>query len=602
MPSDPGRASFEDSISTLRAALDLESRPTRGGQFSEKFTEPSFHVLGYSLGGFTAQSVFMSWPFLVASCSTLLAGGPLRDLAPTAFAHPEEWQTVLHSLRYELHDLLMTRGAHDADARHAQFGLQDGLFDVFKRVFYEVFQQEYKGSYQTRLEAFRHRMLFVVGGNDPVVTPRSVLDSAPEGGLNLLEIGGLGHFLGARPGDGDQQSFWVPEVAGLIDRFADRTADKHRREQRFSWFDREICSPAMSHQQWNEEFAVVQRQLGDSGEGASADAAPSRLSPSEVIAIDRDGALPTALFERCLDDLMARVRDDGGVLFILRNEVPTFLLPPFVAREVAAALYHDDAGIVRSCHGVERRRAFVEAHAERICIVLPWNAKSLMGTMDRTRVFPSQSETSGGRVGEPSPSGARVWTAVESGCRDLAKRHAASVRQFDGRVPIAAQLKEQQGLMNLAKQDTRGIEHVAALPDCWVWVSDGFLGWKHGGFKNVNKAITGLIEDSPTVLVNEDRVSNAIRERQFRIVTVSRARFNPRFRGRLLVTARTRGGCSSTPCFASRCRSRSTAWATRRFSRCDRGPSACQHAESAACLAMPEVGRRGRRRRRSVER
>src|ERR1044072_7180447 len=139
----------------------------------------------------------MSLSFLIASCSTLLAGGPLRDLAPPAFAHPEEWQTVLHSLRYELDDLLMTRGDDDADVRHSEFGLQPGLFGVFKRVFYEVFQQEYKGSYQPRLGSFRHRMLFVVGGNDPVVTPRSVLDSAPEGGLNLLEIGGLGHFLGA---------------------------------------------------------------------------------------------------------------------------------------------------------------------------------------------------------------------------------------------------------------------------------------------------------------------------------------------------------------------------------------------------------------------
>jgi len=154
MPSDLGRACFEDSITALRTALDLDSFDTHDGEMSDTFREPPFHVLGYSLGGFAAQSVFMSWPFLIASCSTLLAGGPLRDLAPSAFAHPEEWQTVLHSLRYELDDLLMTHVADD-EGRYSEFGLQAGLFSVFKRAFYEVFQQEYKGSYQTRLEAFR---------------------------------------------------------------------------------------------------------------------------------------------------------------------------------------------------------------------------------------------------------------------------------------------------------------------------------------------------------------------------------------------------------------------------------------------------------------
>jgi hypothetical protein len=217
--------------------------------------------------------------------------------------------------------------------------------------------------------------------------------------------------------------------------------------------------------------------------------------------------------------------------------VPTFLLPPFVVREVAASLYHDDAGIVRSCHGVERRRAFVEEHAKKICVVLPWNARSLMGTMDRTRVFPSQSETSGGRVGEPPLPTDKVWTKVETGCRDLSKHNPESVRHFDGRVPIAAQLKEQQGLVDLVRQDARGIEYVSALPDCWVWVSNKFLGWKHGGFTTVRDAIAGLCTNSPAVLRSKDLVSEAISDKQFRIVTVSRARFNPRFRGRLLVTA-----------------------------------------------------------------
>jgi hypothetical protein len=545
IPPSYGRDCFDDAIAALRTALALESLESHDGEFTDTFSEPSFHVLGYSLGGFTAQSVFMAWPFLVASCSTLLAGGPLRDLAPSAFAHPEEWQTVLHSLRYELDDLLMTRGAGGAHGRHAEFGLQVGLFSVFKRAFYEVFQQEYKGSYQSRLEAFRHRMLFIVGGNDPVVTPRSVLDSAPEGGLNLLEIGGLGHFLGARPSDGgDQQSFWIPEVAALIDRFAVRSAEKHQVEQRLSWFDKDITYPAKPQSGRSQANVDLRRQSRDpgprqSGAGghrASEVMGPSRLTPAEVIAIDRAGALPTALFERCLDDLVSRI-PEGGVLFILRNEIPTFLLPPFVVREVAAARYHGDAGIVRSCNGVAARWAFLVERASRVCIVLPWNARSLMDRMDRTREYPSQSETTGGRVNAPSPTADEVWIEVETRCRELARTHHGSVRRFDGRDPIATCLREQKDLLRLVRQDAHGIEHVAALPDCWVWVSKEFLGWKDTGVWGVNDAIEALGKQAPKVLTEKDRVLAAIHDNHFRIVTVSRARFNPRFRGRLLVTA-----------------------------------------------------------------
>jgi len=376
-------------------------------------------------------------------------------------------------------------------------------------------------------------MLFVVGGNDPVVTPRSVLDSAPEGGLNLLEIGGLGHFLGGRPGDdSDQQSFWVPEVAALIDRFAARIGEKHQVEQRFAWFKKDMRSPARSQSQWNKEFADLRSQTAGSGVRTSEGKGPHRRQPAEVIAIDREGALPTALFERCLDDLMARLRKEGGMLFILRNEIPTFLLPAFVVREVASALYHEDAGIVRSCHGVAARWQFVEKHVHKICVVLPWNAKTLMSSMDRTRDYPSQSETTGGRLDDRSPAAEDVWRQAETRCLALARRSPESVRRFDGRTPIGTQL-EQKSLLRLVNP----LEHVAAVPDCWVWVSNEFLGWRDSGSMTMDDAIDALKEEAPKVLADENNVAAAIRDKHLRIVTVSRARFNPRFRGRLLVTA-----------------------------------------------------------------
>ena len=191
---------------------------------------PAIHAIGYSLGGFTAQSVFMAWPFAVSTCTTLLAGGALRDLAPTAFAHPEEWQTVLRSLRYELDDS-MSAGRFRVRQRRV-VGIPRELFLYLQRIFYDVFEQEYRGSYKTRVSAYSHRLLFVVGGNDPIVRPRNVLESAPAEGINLVEIAGLSHFLGtpATGSEEGQRSFWLPEVAGLIARFSDRAADLHGAE------------------------------------------------------------------------------------------------------------------------------------------------------------------------------------------------------------------------------------------------------------------------------------------------------------------------------------------------------------------------------------
>jgi len=52
--------------------------------------EPFCHSVGYSLGGFQAQSIFFTWPFAISSCVSLFSGGALWELSPTAFADREE--------------------------------------------------------------------------------------------------------------------------------------------------------------------------------------------------------------------------------------------------------------------------------------------------------------------------------------------------------------------------------------------------------------------------------------------------------------------------------------------------------------------------------
>jgi hypothetical protein len=534
---------FRDSIVSIRdlLALDRDYPGMTGGESPETPADPALHVFGYSLGGFTAQSVFMSWPFMITSCCALLGAGALRELAPTAFADAEEWQTVLHSLRYELDDRMMAEEIVVEDGAIA--GVEHELFGFFKRTFYEVFQQDYRGSFQTRLESFRKRMLFVVGGNDPIVRPESVLDAAPPGGINLLEMGGIGHFLDGRAesrGEEQQRTFWVPEMTAVLSRFADGATEDQELERPCTSFDADMNKPASS----KEDLDSILRMETEQPEETAGRL--HRLTAAEFLAIGRDGALPGEIFERCLDDVLARVEstaeEDEGVLFMLRNEVPTLLLHDSLIRERAAALYHDDIGIIRYCHGVDARRAVVREHVDDVCMVLPWNARRIMSTMDLQRAFPSQAESAGGHVVRRLDD-EQAWQALGKECNRLLQGDGRdSIRMFNGD-RLLAELPESAipGELRMAAEQMLGKEaltRIASLPDCWVWVSRSVLGTRKSIPLTVGRAIkdlADLVGDLEAGARSEVALLNDLRTDRIRIITVSRARYNPRFRGRLIV-------------------------------------------------------------------
>jgi hypothetical protein len=545
----PADSVFEAAVSTVREVLNFKRDYPGwgGGDQPDETVDPALHVVGYSLGGFTAQSIFMSWPFLISSCSTLLGGGALRQLAPSAFAHPEEWQTVLHSLRYELDALMMSDGTGIEPDSIA--GISLDLFTFFQRTFYEVFQQDYPGSFRSRLAAFRKRMFFVVGGNDPIVSPKSVLDSAPPGGLNMLEIGGIGHFLDSRSEDPEeerQREFWVPEMSSLISRFADGAAGAQAKERAVTGFDEGMQTPVHS-------AAEVEAVVNGAAKGNPAPK-NGRLTAAELLAIGSDGALPGGPFERCLDDLLVRVSPETkeeGFLFMLRNEVPTLLLDPSAIREHAAALYHDDAGIVRYCHGIERRRELVEDNIPRVSLVLPWNARHILETMDRQLGYPSQAETAGGQV-QTRVTADDLWSACVKKCNQLTQLPdgQGSIRMFDGKQKLtdkAVRATVPDKLMAVAERNAGGddkLKQVAALPDCWLWISRDVLKPNYRGTMSIDDAIDALSalvpdyvpDDEEEQVAQDSLLLDQLRNEQIRIITLSRARYNPRFRGRLIVT------------------------------------------------------------------
>jgi hypothetical protein len=536
---------LRNSITALRDVLSLDAWPDLGAKLAlpedGSQEEPSLHVVGYSLGGFTAQSVFMSWPFVVSSCSTLLSGGALRELSPTAFAHPEEWQTVLPSLRYELDEGMLNRRYVVSKEKVA--GLSRELFHYFQRTFYEVFEQEYRGAFESRIKAFRQRMLFVLGGDDPIVRPDTVLDSAPSGGMNVVEIGGLGHFLGKDPKGSEerrQREFWLPEVGNLIGRFSAEVARRHFQERPRVWLNNRLEVPRREPPR--EPGEKVQPHV------------VRRLSDRRRLEIPGDGALSNRLFGLCLDDLLARQHPtveresnpDSGLLLVLRNEVPTLLLKPLAVQRRARAIYHDDDHIAKYCRDIQTRAAAFEAGIAQATMVIPWNSKRLMEYLDPPHRFPSQSETAVGHLTREMDAG-ETWLACEGRLAELADRAKGSVIVFDGRRELQPGRAADDASRALVEaQRAPGPLFVPSLPDCWLWMHAEFLSLATWGGHTVMSVrelfaaeVAKLVTSETTKREEaEERLADHLQKGQIRVLTVSRARYNPRFRGRLVLDTR----------------------------------------------------------------
>jgi hypothetical protein len=542
LPSRPALEPFELAITSLQRSLGLHDSEKYDGSTFSPDAEPQLHTVGYSLGGFTAQSVFMSWPFLVSTCSTLLSGGAMRELAPTAFADPEEWQTVLHSLRYELDDAMMdSRFRMAEDGRVA--GMDPLLFRFLKRTFYEVFEQEYRGSFQTRLVAFRTRMFFVVGGNDPIVRPQSVLDSAPPDGINLLQVGGMGHFLEGTPDntvEKEQREFWIPQIGRIVAGLANRAGKKHREAIELTWLDQRDELP-MSYRGSEEEIG---KSEGDN----------RKLSVAERLEVQRDGTLPSLLFQRALDDLLARATEPAapqGVLFILKNEAPTFLLDEKSLQLHASALFHEDVGTADYISEVRRRRKLILGGSarRRIAVVMPWNLETITKKIDAGLQHPSQSESSGEQM-ERTPDPERAWAKLMKRCLDWGEDpFKDSIRILEAEWPANLDDQERGNLHQLQatarfqlkiKDDSKWI--AASIPDCWIWMSNRFLrrsdDWPDP--VNVSEARKLLGTVVPTYLgrKSEPQIAERLRTDDLRVLIMSRARYNPRFRGKMVASPR----------------------------------------------------------------
>ena len=555
-------SSVRASISALRSFVVppgaiLSTDREEVGKAIERAT-PRFHVVGYSLGGFAAQSIFFSWPFLIGGCTTLLSGGALRSLTPTAFAHPEEWQTVLHALRYELDASLLDgrirktgvvidpggeyrlSTADDASAANVRTlvaGLDHRIFNFFQRVFYEVFQQEYPSAYKTRAGEFSRRLLFVLGGSDEIVRTQSVIDAAPEHeGVNLLQIANLSHFLGrdATGVEKGQREYWLPEIARMARRFGEAADKIRRRDLTRAWL-------ADGVNPWNDLLDDVH-----------VDPAP-----------EPDVSLPSPQFEKCLDDMVAlqgrRALESprgAGMLFIAQNTIPAFLLSRAGMRERASALHHSDEAVVSYLSGLQRRADQLRERPvrSRLCVLLPTRAPRWH--RERGWQHPTKSETLPGLLGSDVDR-SEEWSTIRDRWGDVLRYFepphpgGSGDRRVDAFERFSAQiLREAVYFSSGAAAADAGYpaQYVTDLPNVWLLI-DAMPTSSSAGALTSEGLVAGLVHTlsvwrrdaekqatakrSAVEILRDDLADRSTRG-DLQCLRISPAHFNPRHRGRTL--------------------------------------------------------------------
>jgi pimeloyl-ACP methyl ester carboxylesterase len=524
---------IESTCGLLRWVLDRDAKDSR----------MHVHVAGYSLGGFLAQSVFFAWPQIVSSCTTICSGGELSAISPTAFAQPEEWQSVLHALRPEMsNSMLQGRLGDDVlweqlDEREERkddeevagkrqrerpvdmvAGMPLERFGYFQRIFEQVFLQEDNSSYKERLSEYGLRMLFISGGEDPIIPPANVLDASPKEGTTMLSIAGMTHFLNLEPKkepgrrEQEQREFWLPEAGRLIARAAVHSEQVHEDEQRAA-----------------EELRLKRPQ--------------TRLSTPESVVRMLDGVdrlESSDMFEAALDWVLDAVGDEGGWLIVCRNSLPAAFIDPREFTRWGAALHHHDVRIQQYRAGLRRRAHTLRGAKPRTTLVVPKQLRHWF--VDLSARFDPHSDGPAGRMTIRSGR-ERMWLGFE-------QAWTPCIRMFyAGDVSAPCEIEPVEGFVSTIAEwqaaDARFVK-VTHLPDVWIGIK-AEAGLTPATGRDRSAMHRQFIEGVQAVIADEakersgfkgtlhskKRLVTDIESEHVRVVQVSAAEFNPRYRGKI---------------------------------------------------------------------
>jgi hypothetical protein len=557
---DVTQEAVHTTIDVLREQL-LHWGEIRGSRIPEAAKEesPAVHMVGYSLGGFLAQSAFFAWPYAISSCVTLFGGGELRKLAPTAFAQPEEWQSVLHSLRYEL-DRAMGGSLRSKAGRVG--GVNQETFEYLLRVFYEVFLQYYQGSYKTRLAEFIQRMLFVTGGQDPIVRPDNILEAAPTEGVNLINIAGMSHFP-MKPKERvqrEQREFWLEQLGQIIPAFAEQGDERRRDALHRSWLN---DAGTNLHKDAERAYKEYKDQLDRIGEPPSSGVVTSGVPLSDrwfgkeiehicdfIYHSDDEVGHTESELDGGRAGRKRRVQPKGWVL-VSRNEIPPVFQSADVLRRYAAGLHHSEDLAADEFWLALKRRTALENGRARVTLMVTDTARALADHREK-QIFPSRSETPG--VARLSPKQHRE--SREYFAREWSQRQPDAVRTLVSGEFKPNDLGQVGGAV--AKNDQKTPIQVRFLPDAWIGIDQRLLrkledlhcppalrGRRRRAERAVVEWGAGLAQERVERAskkrkrpINGILLEDALEHRTISIVEFSRAGLNPRYRGQRLTNSR----------------------------------------------------------------
>jgi hypothetical protein len=337
--------------------------------------------------------------------------------------------------------------------------------------------------------------------------------------LNVMEISDLSHFVGAAARtsrEEAQRRFWLPRVAATVEEFAQRAETLLAESLHSRWLDRSFSFPVADQPD--------EPDLEGAGVGAS----------------DAGSALPSPVFEKTLDSLVYSLQEGGGFLFVLRNQLPAAVLPPSLVRKRAGYLHHSDDRITRYALGVRNRRAALEQEhtRERLVMIVPYTWQDDL-LEELSGVHADQSETPGSQLPD-------VLTPVEAVQGVRRTLRALGARAFRGerrttRLPVDRQFKEMFHV---------GRPWLNTLPDCWIYFSrdcataaaghtnpslrellDHFGTWL-GSQMEQHHSLEHEARNHPEFAVrSRSNFEELLRRGDLRIVKVSGAKYNPRYRG-----------------------------------------------------------------------
>jgi len=343
----------KQSIETIRRLIRWKASETPLILCNPKdgLPPPRIHVVGYSLGGYLAQSAFFTWPFAISSCTTLCSGGSLHGLRPVRIVHEEEWRAITHGLKYELESAMLERRFRFDDSTELTprtvCGIHASCFSSHFQIFNDVFLQDPNGSYHPRVSEFASRLLFVVGGNDPIVSTKSVLDASPPEGINMIEVAKLSHFLATA--EGEWPSFWLPTVGRVLSSLA-------------AYSELRLTESVLSNL-WNKETTDGAKEswVKDGIGGRQSNRQSDRRDPEP---------LGSESMQRALIDLVDPLQA-GAFLFILRNQIPFTLMGRRMLHRRGSVPHYEDFQIRYFWQQIQERNRILVDRAERTILAIP---------------------------------------------------------------------------------------------------------------------------------------------------------------------------------------------------------------------------------------